>query len=368
MISKVASVLVSAKKKLGRYQSGADKPIATGREWLDDIFGGLLPGDIVAIAGSSGGGKSFENQRVKNYVMNLEINPDSKDYIWLDYSMEMRFLSTMLRDIAKITQKSKRKILTESFSEEEKVLLAKYTENLSDGRFYIDEDVKTLAEFKAELIVFLEEHKDKKAIFISIDHIALFKGADKKGTIDDVIEFINEIRKKYPNTYWFVLTQLNRSIEGRIKEKDMIAFPQRSDIFQSDSIFFITDYLYVCHSPYRLGIKEFLRVNAEAYDYLKDHFSEVKNGKASFDTLGKMFFIVLKSRESEPIFNNIFVEDIAVKNKEKYRDKTDEEIVGSGEVPVFNNFNQNTSALRKASGQISNIDLSSFDEVDNAPF
>ena len=368
MINKVADVLISAKKKLGRYQSGADKPIATGREWLDDVFGGLLPGDIVTIAGQSGGGKSFENQRLKNYVMDQKINPESKDYIWLDYSMEMRFLSTMLRDLTRLTKKSKRRVLTEQFTDEEKELLKKYSDNLSDGRFFIDEDVKTFLEFKTELIAFLEENKHKKAIFISIDHIALFKGVDKKGVIDDIIEFINEIRKKYSNTYWFVLTQLNRNILGRIKEKDIMAMPQRSDIFQSDSIFFITEYLYVCHSPYRLGIKEFSRVNAEAYDYLKDHFIEVKNGKTSFDTLGKMFYIVLKSRESDAIFKDIFIENIEVKNKEKYRDKTDEEIVGSGEVPVFDNFNQNTNALRRASGQISNIDLSSFEDADNAPF
>lgn len=368
MINKVADVLISAKRKLGRYQSGADKPIATGREWLDDVFGGLLPGDIITIAGSSGGGKSFESQRIKNNIMNLESNPESKDYIWLDYSMEMRFLSTMLRDLKNITKKSKRKILTEQFTDEEKELLKKYSENLSDGRFFIDEDVKNFTDFKTELPAFLEANKDKKAIFIAFDHIALFKGSDKKRTIDDVIEYVNEVRKVYTNTYWFPLSQLNRTIEGRTKEKDSISMPQRSDLFQSDSMFFISDYVYVCHNPYRLGIKEFSRVNAEAYDYLKDHFIEVKNGKTSFDTLGKMFYIVLKSRESDAIFKDIFIENIEVKNKEKYRDKTDEEIVANGEVPVFDNFNQNTNALRKASGQISNLDLSSFEDTDNAPF
>jgi hypothetical protein len=117
---------------------------------------------------------------------------------------------------------------------------------------------------------------------------------------------------------------MNRNILGRIKDKDINAMPNRSDIFQSDSMFFISDYLYVCHNPYRLGIKQFSRVNSEAYDYLEKHFCEEKNGKASFDTLGKMFYIVLKSRESDVMFKDIFIEDVGVKDKEKYRDIPEE--------------------------------------------
>jgi hypothetical protein len=127
---------------------------------------------------------------------------------------------------------------------------------------------------------------------------------------------------------------MNRNILGRIKDKDIMAMPNRSDIFQSDAMFFISDYLYICHNPYRLGIKQFSRVNEEAYEYLSSHFCEEKNGKVSFDTLGKMFYIVLKSRESEVIFRDIFIEDVAVKNKEKYRDKP-EEVVMSYDIPMF---------------------------------
>jgi hypothetical protein len=127
---------------------------------------------------------------------------------------------------------------------------------------------------------------------------------------------------------------MNRNILGRIKDKDIMAMPNRSDIFQSDAMFFISDYLYVCHNPYRLGIKQFSRVNEEAYEYLSQHFCEEKNGKVSFDTLGKMFYIVLKSRESEVMFKDIFIEDVGVKNKEKYRDKP-EEVVKSYDIPMF---------------------------------
>ncbi|GAH14979.1 unnamed protein product, partial [marine sediment metagenome] len=107
------------------------------------------------------------------------------------------------------------------------------------------------------------------------------------------------MKKIFPNAYFIILSQLNRAILARIKDKDMMAMPNRADLYQSDTIFQISDYVYVCHNPNRLGINEFLKVNKEIYDYLEDHFSEqdTKN-RISFDTLGKIFYIVLKMREA----------------------------------------------------------------------
>jgi replicative DNA helicase len=325
-IRPLGEVALQSFKDLKKYQLGKNKPVKTGREWLDDIFGGLLPGDITTIAGASGGGKSFEVQRVKNFVMNVEKNEEAEEYIWLDYAWEMRFMSNILRDLNRDLKKTKKEILTKEFTEEEKELVKNYSDNLSDGRFFINEETITPKVFEREAREFLDNHKDKKAVFISIDHIALAmdENGEKKNTVDNIIEIINRLKKLYPNTYWIVLTQMNRNILGRIKDKDINAMPNRSDIFQSDSMFFISDYLYVCHNPYRLGIKQFSRVNSEAYDYLEKHFCEEKNGKASFDTLGKMFYIVLKSRESDVMFKDIFIEDVGVKDKEKYRDIPEE--------------------------------------------
>lgn len=335
-IKPLGQVVDKTFRTLNRYQQGKSKPVKTGREWLDEIFGGLLPGDITTIAGQSGGGKSFELQRIKNFVMNPDNNEDAKDYVWLDHAWEMRFMSNILRDLNKSLKKSKKEILTEEFTEEEKALVKSYAENLSDGRFFINEETVTPKVFEKEAREFLEQHKDKKGVFISVDHIALAmdETSDKKSTVDAIIEIINRLKKEFPNSYWIVLTQMNRNILGRIKDKDINAMPNRSDIFQSDAMFFISDYLYVCHNPYRLGIKQFSRVNEEAYEYLSSHFCEEKNGKVSFDTLGKMFYIVLKSRESDVIFKDIFIEDVGVKDKEKYRDKP-EQVTESIDIPFF---------------------------------
>lgn len=359
MIKKVSDVAQVAFKQLGRYQNKKSEPIRTDREWLDEIFGGLLPGDIVTIAGSSGGGKSFENQRLKNNIMNPELNPAAAEFIWLDFSMEMRFLSNIMRDLNQKLGKSKKRILTEAFTDEEKELVRKYNDSITDGRFFIEEEVVTPQQFEQQVDEFLDNFKDKKAIFISVDHIALTKASqdDKKGAVDAIVEVINRMKKKYKNSYWIILSQLNRGINARSKEKDNNSMPNRSDLYQSDTMFFISDYVYVTHNPYRAGIKAFGRVNEEVYSYLHEHFIESKNGRASFDTLGKIFYIILKSRENDSIFRDIFIDDIPIPNKEKYR-MPDELKEAEMSAPRFTvdmtqlpKLNQNTSAMQNAAGE-----------------
>ena len=363
MIRSVKDVIEDSKRQLGVYQKGEKKPIVTGREWVDETFGGALPGDIITIAGMSGGGKSFETQRLKNNVMNIQLNPSAGNYIWLDFSMEMRFLSTMIRDLNRVLKKSKKRILNEPFTKEEMLLAKDYEATLADKRFFIDEDVKNFETFKKDLIAFIEQHKDKEAVWISIDHIALFKGDDKKQTIDRVIEFVNETKKLYPNTYWVILSQLNREILKRIKERDMCALPNRGDLFQSDNMFFISDYVYVTHNPFKIGIIEFLKVNVAAYDYIAQHFTKVKDGKTSFNTIGKIFYIVLKARENDVIYKDIFVEDIGIPGKDKYQEPKKDDIAA----PIFGaEVSRDSEAIQSAKGI--GFDMSFEDDDEESPF
>lgn len=337
-IRPVKEVAREALATLKKYQSGELKPVKTGREWLDNIFGGLIPQDIVVIAGASGMGKSFEAQRVKNYIMDEENNPDAKEYVWLDDSLEMRLLSNIIRDLNKNLEKSKKKILTEKFTRPEEQLVNNYYKSISDGRYFIDEEALTPDEFEKRTRAFLDLHKDKKAVFITLDHIALEKSGvgDKKGAIDGIVEAINRMKKDYPNAIWIILSQLNRKILSRIKDGDMMAMPNREDLYNSDVMYHIADYLYVTHNPYRLGINEFSRVNSKQYDYLEEHFvgEPDKKGKVSFATLAKIFYIVLKSRESDVIFDDIFIEDIDLPNLEKYEAKSND-IMGEIADPDF---------------------------------
>jgi replicative DNA helicase len=309
--------------KLKAYQSGKIKIVHTNRPHLDATLTGLLPGDIVVIGGASGSGKTFELQTIRENIMNPEINPDAADYAFLDYSFEMKLFNLILRGLHKVVNKSKRKILLEEFSDFEKSLANRYIDTLMDDRFYMEENPLTPEEFKISSRKFLTEHKDKKSVFVAIDHMALFKNNKdgKKATIDDVVETINVLKKEFPNAIFILLTQLNRSILARIKDRDINAMPNRADVFQSDTMFHIADYLIVVHNPHRLGINQYLKVNPDHYPHLTEFFTESEgvSNKVSFNTFGNIFYHVLKIREGEVVFRDIYIERIESENLEMYR-------------------------------------------------
>jgi replicative DNA helicase len=242
-IKSVSDLAKKSFSKIAQYQKGDVKPIKTGREWLDAVFGGLLPGDIVTIAGPSGGGKSFENQRVKNFIMDPNNNEKADKFVWLDHSLEMRLISNIIRDLNKKTKKSKKGIISEEFTEEEKEIVREYYKQITDGRFFIEEEPSDADTFYRNMKEFLAQHKDKEAVFISIDHIALSKSesGQKKNAVDGIVEAINKLKKEFPNSYWIILSQLNREIERRSKDKDYESKPNRGDLYQSDTIYHISD-------------------------------------------------------------------------------------------------------------------------------
>jgi replicative DNA helicase len=360
-IRPLREVLQKVKEDLYLYQIGEIKPITTGKIFIDEDgpFGGLLPGDKLVIAGSSGGGKSFDLQRVKNHIMDLEA---AKNYVWVDYSLEMRLISNVIRDLNQKTGKKKKRILTEEFTGEELDLVKDYFANLEDDRYYIEEDTLSSESLEADLTKFLKQHQDKEAVFISIDHIALMLSeGQKKDAVDSTIEAINRLSKKFKNTYWIILSQLNRDILKRIKDKDVTAMPNRGDLYQSDVIFHIADYIYVSHNPFKLGINAFSRFNTKRYDYLSEHFCEVKGGKASFDTVGKIFYVILKSRESDVFHRDIYIEDIGMSDEEKskWRDVPEDKGTKSAppkfEVPVVD-FTSAPGSMNKFAGKIKDFE------------
>lgn len=307
---------------LKKYQSGKIKVVKTGRPQIDDTLTGLLPGDIVVIAGASGAGKSFELQTIRESIMSKELNPEADDYIFLDYSFEMKLFNVVLRGLHKHMGKSKRDILLQEFTPAEEALSKRYLQTLNDERYYIEENPLTPKQFYEQTREFLIANKDRKAVIIAIDHIALFKndGGEKKGAVDAAVEYINLLKREFGNAYFIVLSQLNRNILGRTADKDLNSMPNRGDVYQSDTMFHIADYLVIVHNPFRLGINQYLKVNPAHFPMLMEFFTATEgvSKRVSFETKGNIFYHVLKIREGEVVFQDIYIEKVKSENLNLY--------------------------------------------------
>ena len=312
-ITRTKTLLGAQAVKLKKYQSGEIRVVRTNRPHIDDTLSGLLPGDIVVVAGASGSGKTFELQTLRENIMSTTINPNADNFVFLDLSFEMKLFNVILRGLARLFGKKKKEVLLNEFDEAEKSLANRYIKTLTDNRFYINETPCTPGVFISEARAFLTEHVDKDAVFIAIDHMGLFKSnGERKANIDEAVEGINLLKREFDNAYFILLSQLNRGILGRIKDACMSALPNRGDLYQSDTMFQIADYLYVVHNPNRLGINKYLKVNPLIYEDLEEFFIRGTglSKKVSFETFGNIFFHVLKVREGEVIFKDIYIEEI----------------------------------------------------------
>lgn len=342
MIKSYKEASKGAREDIEKIQRGEKLLVRTGMEAFDCHLGGLLPGDAVLIAGLSGHGKTETLYRLKENFLNPEINKESVQFVFLDFSLEMKVFNQVLRGINRTIKKSKKKILNEEFTEEENKLIDKYVEKLEDGRQFIEQDPTTPEEFRDAVRKFALEHKDKKAIGIALDHIVLIKGEDKKKVLDSVMEIVNQLKLEFNNIYFFLLSQMNREVTRRANDKDNAALPTSSDIYGSDFMQFTVDYSLIVFNAFKVGINSFLKVDPKFYDYLGNHVKEIdeKTGKYSFHTVGKMFYVLAKVREGESVYRNLFIEDMDISEDEKkvveqvkkIEDKPDSKI----EEPEFN--------------------------------
>lgn len=340
-IQNVGTLATEAFKDLKKIQTGEKGLVKTGEEMFDCHINGLLPGDCILLGASSGIGKSETLYTILNKMLSADVNPNSHNYVSLEYSMEMGMLSKVLREVNKRTKKKKSEILTNEFTEEEKQIVRQYNEDLKDNRRYVCQEPVTAKEFYDMTKQFLLLNSSKDACIISIDHLLLFKSDDKKSVLTQISDYINLIRLEFKNVYFIMLSQLNRTQQVNVvKDKDNSFIPNTSMIYGSSTMEHISSYICIMMNAFKIGINSFLKFNEGRYDYLKEHYSEVDDkGKASFSTMGKLFFFVTKTRESDSPYKDLFIKemDLTEEQKLKMKESVQNNSTSSIAPPIFNN-------------------------------
>lgn len=302
-----------AAQEIKRYQAGEKHVVKTGRPWLDDIFP-VINGTVITIAAGSGVGKSTELQKVIKNVLNKNLNPEADEYAVLNISLEMKMLSLVLRGLSEATGKKKKDVLLEDFSEKERELARLYLESLMDDRQYVSQVPTTPKQFYDGCRDFLEQNRHKKSVFIAVDHIALIGsdgGEGKQQVIEHLIEYINDLKMEFENVIFLLLSQLNGEIIKRAKDKDQMSQPKDSDLYYSAFTFQVSDYVVVITNPYKLGINEYSKINAARYPHLSKFFVTFDSkGRGALKTTGVLYFHILKMREAEAFYTDIFAEEL----------------------------------------------------------
>ncbi len=147
-----------------------------------------------------------------------------------------------------------------------------------------------------------------------------------------MVERLNDMKFKYPNFVLVLLTQANRSVLNRIKEKSNDMKLRRDDVYASDTIFHISDYVYGLQNAYYLGVEEYRKINPERYPNLEHRFTdEDSNGRVSLHTEGCIFIEVLKDRMADDLdFTDLYTLEIKTFDKKETEKKSSKIIV-----PIF---------------------------------
>lgn len=351
-IKNAGSLAKEAFSYLNDLQKGVKQILKTGQDFIDCHIGGLLPSDVLLFAAQSGVGKTKLLFDTLDLILDEKVNPNAANIVSLEYSLEMKFLNKILRDANKLTKKKKGDILISQFTEEEQDIMRRYYEGLKDNRRYVCEEPISMKEFYSMTDDFCKMHEDKDAIIVSLDHVLLLQGEDDLGVLTT---YINILRKKYANLYFILLSQLNRGSMEVIKERDNSMMPTTRVIYGSSHFEFLSSYIVVIVDPFKMGIHEYLKVNRDRYDWLNEFMTcEDNKGKVSFDMLGNMAYFVLKTRESDHPYKNLFIRkmDLTSEQIERMKQTTQTDTPTVQAMPVFDTttYNPNSSALLAAKG------------------
>lgn len=305
-------ILKKEKKKLFDYQSGNIRPIKTTRPYLQEPWEGILPKSCIVIGGHSSAGKSYELDVLMGELLDTDLNPEASDYVWLNFSLEMPLFSLMVRYLSKVLQVPKEQVIMKKFNEEQNIKAKEALEVWQDGRYFLQDEPTSPSDYFNIVNDFCEQNIDKKAIFISIDHVVLLDGdGNTTASVNSVLRFTNTLKLKFENVYFIYLSQLSSNFFARLDERNNQSAPKDTDTFYSAQLNQIADYTVIIVNPFQLGINEWLRFSSDRYPYLSKYYSEEdKNGKVSFNTEGLLFYHVVKNREANRGYTNLFVHEL----------------------------------------------------------
>ena len=317
-----------AVKDIIKYQNKEKTPFKSGIEHFDqNTLGGIYPGDCIVVAGLPSHGKSFFNAEIEGGILEFAESSGQKVSL-LRFNLEMSVKKLLMRELRKETGLKMSQILLEKpkdLSSFKAVCDRQRRDNV-----YHCELAPNSKEFETLCRKFIADNIESDLILISLDHIALAKGAEAKKTIDEIMSVVIALKMEFKEKVSFIiLSQLNRDIEART---GMEEFPKLSDVYMSSTMAFAADVLIVVMNPHIMGKIRYGSLQVKNNPQLSNFFIEGKvtsSGYGSLVTKGVVYYHYIKLRmpDSEE-FLSTFGKYIYIDNpKEKHTPLSDKEEV-----------------------------------------
>jgi len=281
-------------------------PISSGIDHLDKIcLGGLLPDLCISVVSRSGSGKTYTINRIRKAIMQNQ-GDDIGVLLW---NLEMPFFTLLLVELKKALKKPLKWIVSNLPTDDEKPLYRKVADEFRDKRLTKIDEAVTPDEFYEVTKAYIEKNKDKRQLFIMLDHIGIIKGKNKTESVGETVEHTNRLKLEYPGLLTFIiLGQLNREIESRWKQEKTdpkSLSPLTSDVFSSDQLLFFSDVVMAQVIPQNVNMEQYVPVNKERYSYLNKHFIDGNNPTSEYVRLkgvNRIYYHYLKVRlqDGEP--------------------------------------------------------------------
>lgn len=179
--------------------------LSTGWPSLDNILGGLAPGDVMVIAGLPGTFKTGITLNIAHHLNNLGIPS-------LIFEQEMTDVQTSHREIAMKSQVSISQLRKGVVSENEMKRINKAVGELENSQVFIDTSSGlTIQRLKSVIARMVEKHQIK---FVAIDYFQLMDHQKEKGESDTAAQerttaAIKRIAKEYGVSI-AILSQFNK--------------------------------------------------------------------------------------------------------------------------------------------------------------
>lgn len=325
MLTKGKNVINGVVKQIQQFQEGKITPLKTGIDYVDyHLLGGFYPSTILSIVALSQHGKTYELEKI---LTNLEQNY-SEDTIFVKNLWELSLFKVVVREMAKISKQSVRKVLTQVPEKDTAKLYKEICDRYRKDNIYLAPLPVTPEQFFEDTKEIIEKNQDKK-IVITLDNLenVLLTNEGQKTTMDKVVQKINILNKMHPFICFIILNQMNREYADRI-ENPKHHLIQEGDIYGSSALYKLSDVVMAKMLPYRLGLDKYMTFSNQRYVYLDDRFKNIGANTSTFKGVGNAFYQFLKSRDIELEYDiqDLFIESIFSPPQELNKERTEENI------------------------------------------